>query len=192
MPVKDVIVIGGPNGAGKSTLANRIVPTSLGVRHFLNADEFSCGLSPYDPDGAAIPAGRLLIKAIDDLMHAGESFAFETTCAGRGHLERLRACRLAGYRITLIFLWLPSAEVALARVAQRVAHGGHGIPKDVVVRRYAAGIRNMRHDYLKLADVAVVYDNSERGRVLIAEKHVDSSLIIYDNERWKLIEDIAR
>ena len=80
----------------------------------------------------------------------------------------------------------------MARVAQRVAHGGHGIPKDVVVRRYAAGIRNMRHDYLKLADVALVYDNSERGRVLIAEKQIDSSLIVYDKERWKSIEDVAQ
>ena len=190
--MKDVIVIGGPNGAGKSTLANRTIPAPLGVRHFLNADEIARGLSPYDPDSAAIPAGRLLIKTIDDLMRAGESFAFETTCAGRGHLERLRACRAAGYRMTLIFLWLPSAEAALARVAQRVAHGGHGIPKEVVVRRYAGGIRNMRHDYLKLADVALVYDNSERGRVLIAEKQIDSSLIVYDKERWKSIEDVAQ
>ena len=85
--MKDVIVIGGPNGAGKSTLANRIIPAPLGLRHFLNADEIARGLSPYDPDSGAIPAGRLLIKTIDDLIRAGESFAFETTCAGRGHLE---------------------------------------------------------------------------------------------------------
>jgi predicted ABC-type ATPase len=63
---EDVIVTGGPNGAGKSTLANRIIPAPLGLRHFLNADALARGLSPYDPDDAAIPAGRLLIKTIDD------------------------------------------------------------------------------------------------------------------------------
>ena len=117
------------------------------------------------------------------------SFAFETTCAGRTHLQRLRACRSAGYRVTLIFLWLPSAEVASARVAQRVAHGGHGIPHEVVVRRYSAGLRNMRHDYLPLADVALIYDNFERGRVLIAEKRADSSLVVHDPQRWSMIEE---
>jgi predicted ABC-type ATPase len=187
--VKDVVVIGGPNGAGKSTAANRIFPKSLGLRHFLNADEIARGLSPYDPSSAAIAAGRVLIETIDTLVHSGQSFAFETTCAGRGHLQRLRLCRSAGYRITLIFLWLPSAEMALARVAHRVAHGGHGIPDDVVLRRYAAGLRNMRHHFLPLADVAVIYDNSERGRVLVAEKHPDSALIVYDTARWQIIED---
>lgn len=56
--MKDVFVIGGPNGAGKSTAANRILPTSLGLRHFLNADEIARGISPFDPDSAAIAAGR--------------------------------------------------------------------------------------------------------------------------------------
>src|ERR1044072_84958 len=190
--MKDLFVIGGPNGAGKSTGANRILPTSLGLRHFLNADEIARGLSPFDPDSVAIAAGRILIENIDAFVQNGESFAFETTCAGRGHLQRLRRCRSAGYRITLIFLWLPSTEMALARVAQRVAHGGHGIPDDVVVRRYAAGLRNMRHHFLSVADVALIYDNSERGRVVIAEKHPDSALIVYDAVRWQMIEEATR
>ena len=190
--MKDVVVIGGPNGAGKSTLANHILSAPLRIHHFLNADEIARGLSPSDPDRAAIPAGRLLIKSIDDLMRAGESFAFETTCAGRSHLQRLRACRSAGYRVTLVFLWLPSAEVALKRVAQRVAHGGHGIPDEIVVRRYSAGIRNMLHGYLPLANTALIYDNFEQGRTLIAEKQPDSPLIVFDRSRWKLIEDVVR
>lgn len=190
--MKDVIVIGGPNGAGKSTAANQIIPAALASSPYLNADEIARDLSPSNPDGAAVAAGRVLLQGIDDCTRKGESFAFETTCAGRAHLQRLRRCHELGYRITLIFLWLPSADIALARVAQRVANGGHGIPRDVVIRRYAAGIRNMRHDYLPLADVAIVYDNFERGRVLIAEKYPESSLVIYDSERWRSIEDVAR
>lgn len=190
--MKDVFVIGGPNGAGKSTAANRILPDSLALRNFLNADEIARGLSPFDPGRAAIAAGRLLIEHSDAFVRAGQSFALETTCAGRGHPQRLRLCRAAGYRITLVFLWLPSVEMALARVAQRVAHGGHGVPDDVVIRRYAAGLRNMRHHFLPAVDVAVIYDNSESGRVLIAEKLPDSGLIVYDALRWQTIEDATR
>jgi predicted ABC-type ATPase len=129
-------VIGGPNGAGKTTSSNRILPGSVELRHFLNADEIARKLSPSDPDSAAVAAGRLLLEGMTECTRSGISFAFETTCAGRAHLQRLRLCRSAGYRITLIFLWLPSPDVALARVAQRVANGGHAIPRDVVIRQF--------------------------------------------------------
>jgi predicted ABC-type ATPase len=189
MPMKDVVVIGGPNGAGKSTSANRILPHALGITNFLNADEIARGLSPFDPDRAAVAAGRLLIAGIENCVRDGVSFAFETTCAGRSHVQRLKACRSNGYRITLVFLWLPSAQHALARVAQRVANGGHGIPGDIVRRRYAAGLRNMRHHFLPLADVALIYDNSGDAPLLIAEKTQRDSVTIRDATRWKLIED---
>lgn len=187
--MKDVIVIGGPNGAGKSTAANQILPAALASSRFLNADEIARDLSPSNPDSAAIAAGRLLLEGINDCTRNGESFAFETTCAGRAHVQRLCRCRELGYRFILIFLWLPSADIALARVAQRVANGGHGIPRDVVIRRYAAGIRNMRHAYLPLADVAFVYDNAQSPPLLIAEKRSNMPFTVRDSARWKLIED---
>jgi predicted ABC-type ATPase len=190
--VKDVFVIGGPNGAGKSTSANRLLPKSLGLRDFLNADEIARGLSPFDPDRSAVAAGRLLIEGVDAFVREGKSFAFETTCAGRGHLRRLRTCRAAGYRIILIFLWLPSADAAVARVAQRVANGGHGIPEATVRRRYALGLHNMRHGFLPLADIALVYDNSDWSERLIAEKHADAELLVHDEMRWTLVEEATR
>src|SRR6266850_5343660 len=189
MPVKDVIVIGGPNGAGKTTAASRLLPTTLGLHEFLNADEIARGLSPFDPESNAVPAGRMMIARIDKLVVAGKSFTLETTCAGHRQAKLLRSCRAAGYRVTFIFLWLPSAQVAIARVAQRVARDGHYIPDDVVVRRYAAGLYNMRHAFLPLANIALIYDNSIEPPVLIGEKESDSSFTVRDAARWKLIED---
>jgi len=61
-----------------------------------------------------------------------------------------------------------------------------------VIRRYAAGLRNMRQYYLPLADSALVYDNSERGRILIAEKPPNAPLIVHDPTRWRMIEEAAR
>jgi predicted ABC-type ATPase len=190
--LKDAVVIGGANGAGKTTAAAELLPRTLSIREFVNADEIARGLSPFNPEGSAIPAGRVMLERIRTLARAGQSFAFETTCAGRGHPRLLRVCRDAGYRVTLIFLWLPSAKMALERVARRVSEGGHTIPDEVVIRRYSAGLYNMRHFYLPIADAALIYDNSDAGRGLIAEREPGSSLVIYDKARWKEIEEATR
>jgi predicted ABC-type ATPase len=68
-----------------------------------------------------------------------------------------------------------------------VREGGHGIPAEVVIRRYKTGLANMRYLYLPLADVAAIYDNYE-GRMLIAERAPGAPLVVYDAERWAMIE----
>ena len=189
MSMKDVIVIGGPNGAGKTTWAYRRLSPTLNISEFVNADEIARGISPLDPEAGAIAAGRLMLVRLNELVESGANFAFETTCSGRGHAVFLKRCRAAGYRITLIFLWLPSADMALERVARRVSRGGHRIPKDVVIRRYSAGIRNMRDIYVPLSDSAFVHDNSDGEGVLIAERRANGPLAIYERNRWKQIEE---
>jgi predicted ABC-type ATPase len=189
---KDVVMIGGPNGAGKTTIATTMLPKELRIREFVNADEIARGLSPFNPEGSARAAGRLMIKRIHELIDRGESFAFETTCAGRAHARTLSRCRDAGYRLTLIFLWLPSVKEALDRVARRVAQGGHRIPKEVVVRRYAAGLKNLQRLYLPIADIAYIYDNTDEGGILIAERHPGRALVVCDDQRWRRILEANR
>ena len=182
----------GPNGAGKTTAASILLPTMLGIREFVNADEIARGLSPFNPEGSAVAAGRLMIERIQVLIQEGKSFALETTCAGRGHVRTLRTCRAAGYRQTLIFLWLPSPEDAITRVARRVVEGGHHIPEGVIRRRYDAGLKNMHRLYLPLVDVAYIYDNSDRGGVLIAERQPNMPLTVRDNARWNRLLEASR
>jgi predicted ABC-type ATPase len=189
---KDVVMIGGPNGAGKTTAATTLLPKILDIREFVNADEIAGGLSPFNPEGSAIAAGRLMIERIHELIARGESFAFETTCSGRAHAQTLLKCRDAGYRLTLIFLWLPSAKDALRRVARRVAQGGHWIPDDVVIRRYAAGLKNLQQPYLPIADIAYIYDNTDQGGILIAERQPGQTLVVCDDRRWKRILEANR
>ncbi|MSP88732.1 MAG: Zeta toxin family protein [Alphaproteobacteria bacterium] len=190
--MKDVIVIGGPNGAGKTTAAAWLLPRTLGIPEFVNADEIAHGLSPFNPGGMAFAAGRLMIERIHTLVRAGESFAFETTCAGRGHARLLRLCRTADYRLTLLFLWLPTPQAAMARVARRVEEGGHFVPDAIVVRRYRVGLYNMRQLYMPLVDIAVIYDNSDGAAVLVAERGTSGRFIIHDRARWKRIEEATR
>ena len=139
------MILGGPNGAGKTTAASAVVPVGLDIEEFVNADEIARRLSPSDVEGVAIAAGRQMLARMQGLVRQGRSFAFETTCAGMSYVRWLRMCQGDGWRLSLIYLWLPTAEMALSRVARRVRRGGHDIPPDVVRRRYAAGLRNMRH-----------------------------------------------
>jgi predicted ABC-type ATPase len=122
--VSDIVIIGGPNGAGKTTAAQVLLPQKLGIREFVNADEIARGLSPFNAEGVSVAAGRLMIARIRKLIRDRQSFAFETTCAGRGYVSVLEACRDQGWRVTLLFLWLPSPQTALDRVARRVREGG--------------------------------------------------------------------
>jgi predicted ABC-type ATPase len=189
---KSVVMVGGPNGAGKTTWAVRNLPRMLGINEFVNADEIARGLTPLNPESVAYDAGRLMLARLRELVEGGVSFAFETTCSGRAHAGFLERCRAEGYRVHLIYLWLPSADVAVSRVAKRVAQGGHGIPPDVIVRRYSLGLRNMRDLYLPLADTAHIYDNSDIGGLLIASRRDGAPLVVHDELRWNMILEATR
>jgi len=189
--MRDLVIIGGPNGAGKTTTAARLLPNALGIREFVNADNIAAGLSPYDQAAAAIPAARIMLVRVKELIAAGRSLAIETTCAGIGHTRLMSRARDGGYRVTLIFLYLDSPEIAVARVVRRVAEGGHSIPSDVIYRRYWAGLRNLLALYLPLAEVASIYDNSLGTGIPIAHKTGHDSLMILDHQRWNRLRERA-
>lgn len=159
------IVIAGPNGAGKTTFARQFLTRDARILHYVNADLIAGGLSPFRPELAALAAGRLFLNELDRLAASRNSFAFETTLSGLGHLERLRRWKKAGYRIEILFLRLMSPALALRRVAARVRQGGHHVPRVDVLRRYARGWQNF-NAYRALADAWEVYDNSGEKPVL--------------------------
>jgi predicted ABC-type ATPase len=167
---KKIVIIAGPNGAGKTTFAREFLPHEADCPDFINVDLIAAGLSPFDPDRAALRAGRLVLQEIERHVRAGESFAFETTLAGRNYARLIPRWRAAGYHVKLILLSLPTAGIAVARVAARVAQGGHNIPEEVIRRRFDAGLRNFEHLYRKLVDTWALYDNSESvPRLIVSE-----------------------
>lgn len=189
--MKDIVVLGGPKGAGKTTAARVLLSGLLRWHVYLNADEIARGISPGNTEAAALRAGRLMIQQTRVLVREGTSFAFESTLSGKSYLHLLRRCKTAGWRIALLFFWLPSPQDAIARVARRVSEGGHAIPSAAVRRRYYAGLSNMRHLYLPLADEAEIYDNSDRNQILIAEKREGLAFTVRDPTRWAKIEEAA-
>lgn len=188
---KDIFILGGPNGAGKTTAAEVLLPQKLRIDSFLNADEIARRISPEDVEAAAFAAGRQMIEEMRALVREGQSFAFETTCSGKSYIRLLKECQAAGWRISLIYLWVPSAEYSITRVARRVSQGGHHIPDEVIRRRYLAGLWNMRHLYLPLAYDAFVYDNRDRALRLIARRAAGSPLVVLDEEIGARIEELT-
>lgn len=131
---KHLYIIAGCNGAGKTTASMTILPKSLLVKEFVNADEIVKGLSPFNPEGVAIEAGRLMLERIQYLLDKGESFSIETTLTTRSYVNLVRKAQNLGYIVHLIYFWLNSPQLAVDRVAERVSKGGHNIPYNVILR----------------------------------------------------------
>ncbi len=187
-----IIVIGGPNGAGKTTSATKLLPNDVHCREFVNADAIAAGLSAFRPESVAIQAGKLMLTRIKELTAKNVDFAFETTLAARSFAPFLREAKAAGYKINLLYLWLPTVELALERVAKRVQAGGHNIPERVVRRRFIMGLRNLLQLYLPLVDAWTVLDNSGPIPALIASMANGAQPVIEDLERWQSFQETAR
>lgn len=155
-----IIIVAGPNGAGKTTFAREFLPQEAGCPVFVNADLIAAGLSPFEPERAAIQAGRLMLQAIAGHVARRESFAFETTLSGVGYARQIPQWRRMCYWVELFFLSLPPADMAVQRVAERVRQGGHDIPESTVRRRFDAGRRLFTTMYQPLVDQWVLYDNA--------------------------------
>jgi predicted ABC-type ATPase len=164
-----IIIIAGPNGAGKTTFAREYLLKEAHCPDFVNVDLIAAGLSPFDPDRAAIRAGRIMLSEIERRVRKGESFAFETTLSGHVYARMIPRWRADGYQVRLLFLSLPSAEFAVARVAMRVAQGGHNVAPSVIRRRFDGGLRNFHQIYLNLVNKWEWYDNSGSTPRLISE-----------------------
>lgn len=183
----NVYIIGGANGSGKTTAALQILPYFLEVFEYVNADEIAAGLSPFNPESVAIQAGRLMLERLATLVNADADFAFETTLAARNFARFLRQCKGKSYMINLIYFWLQSPELAIARVRRRVESGGHNIPEENIRRRYERGRKNLIELYLPLCDRWIVYDNSNPDLQIVAEHPLNQENIIYQPQLWSQI-----
>jgi predicted ABC-type ATPase len=153
-------VLAGPNGAGKSTLAPRLLRGPLRVTEYVDADAIARTLPTARPERAGITAGRVMLARLHELASRRASFGFETTLASRSFAPWIRRLIKTGYGFGLVFLWLPTPDVAVRRVAERVRMGGHDVPQQVVRRRYRAGLANFFRLYQPMATAWRVYDNS--------------------------------
>lgn len=182
-----IVALAGPNGAGKSTAGPDLLRETLGLTEFVNADLIAQGLSPFAPDRAAVAAGRIMLQRLRELAQRRATFAFETTLSGRAYAPWIARLAAAGYQFHVTFLWLPSPEQAIARVADRVRRGGHDVPEHVVRRRYHAGLRNFFALYRPMATSWQLYDNATRRLPHLVAGGVGTETEVFDSAAWRAV-----
>ncbi|MDX2073745.1 MAG: zeta toxin family protein [Alphaproteobacteria bacterium] len=181
-----VYIIAGPNGAGKTTFATSYLPAYAKCKQFVNADMIAQGISPFAPEKAAIKAGRVVLEQLHTLAETRQDFGFESTLSGKTHLSVIKKLKAQGYIIHLFYLWIPSVSIALSRIKERVAQGGHFVPSKDVRRRYGKSRDNFLNHYRQLADFWYIFDNSVAPPVMIAkaEKQVET---VFERDMYEKI-----
>ncbi len=184
------IIIAGPNGAGKTTFALDYLSQVAGFDNFINADLIASGLSPLSPEKQLLTASKLFLKKIHKAIDAREDVSFETTLSGKSYLKLIRDLKSNGWRVELIYLYLPSVQLSINRVAERVKHGGHNIPKQAIIRRYPRSIDNLINHYAKLCDTTICLDNSNQQQNIIFSQNFELRQIHNDKLYQQLLKNI--
>lgn len=183
-------ILSGCNGSGKTTASYTLLPELLECSEFVNSDEFAKSLSPFNPSDASVSASRYMLMKIRYLLNRRADFSIETTLATRSLVGIIEEARSLGYFVTVLYLWLKTPEMAIKRVADRVAAGGHRIPEDVIRRRYSMGIRYLFDTYIPICDRWVLADNTQSPFIVVAEGNKDG-INIKDEEKYNIIKEIA-
>lgn len=142
------------------------------------------------PESAAIEAGRIMLSRLHDLARNRESFAFETTLASRSFAPWIQQLLMEGYVFHLFYFWLPSPDMAISRVAQRVRLGGHFVDDQTIRRRYQRGIQNFLELYRPIATTWALYNNAALpGQKLIASGAGRMVLECAAPELWNQLQE---
>jgi predicted ABC-type ATPase len=156
-------ILAGPNGAGKSTIVQDLAPAG----EIVNADDYARRISPHDVEAASAAAGRAIIERLYVLIENRQSFNYETTLSSHQSLSLMHNARNAGFEVEMAFVVLRSADLHVARVKTRVAHGGHDIPAATIIRRYDRTLGDLPAA-IKLSDRVVIYDNTAKRPALLS------------------------
>jgi predicted ABC-type ATPase len=168
-----IIIIAGPNGSGKTTFGDEYLSVEERSFEFVNADELARGLESQVvlPD-SEIQAARLMLRRVDELVGKRANFVIETTLASLSYAQKIPAWREKGYVISLVYLRLNSVQESVARVRKRVAAGGHGIPKETILRRFAKSLDYMENIY-KPSLMSGTFGKAAKAHLFLSRRRID-------------------
>ena len=178
----ELFIIGGANGSGKTTLAREILGSS--VIEYLGADAIAAALNKQNPEKAAIAAARHFSRKLGESIEKDESLIVESTLSGISLKKFLLRAKEKGFRVSIYFVYLDSAELCIRRIASRVALGGHHVPPEDVRRRFERSNKNFWNVYKELADEWNLFLNAGDDFQQIAVGN-EQDVIIFDDERYE-------
>lgn len=167
-----VLVFAGPNGSGKSTITEYLDT----IGEYTNADDVvkSTGMNNRE-------AAEFVDKKRYDSISQRKDFTFETVLSSEYKLNILRKAKEEGYFIKCIFFLTVDPLINVARVAARVAQGGHDVEKEKIVSRYEKSLKNIKV-LMELCDILHVYDNTIEPTRIVRKRKEDIS--IFANDLW--------
>ena len=154
-------IIGGVNGCGKSSLTGALKAERSDLGLLIDVDKLAAQL------GSPVEGGKAAVRKIDQCLEKGISFTQETTLSGARTERTIRRAKERGYTIRLYYIGLDTMEESLGRIRNRVAKGGHDIPKADVERRFQSRFTDVLR-VLPYCDEARFFDN-DNGLVEVAE-----------------------
>jgi len=159
--MKIYTIIGGVNGAGKSSLTGSLKYQRSDLGRIIDVDKLAVQY------GSNIEGGKAAIAMQERFIADGISFTQETTLSGQRPLKMVKEAKAAGYYVRLFYVAISSPEEAIKRIQNRVAKGGHDIPREDVLRRFDARFEALAR-ILPYCDEATFFDN-ENGFIEVAE-----------------------
>ena len=167
------------NGCGKSSLTGALKAERSDLGLLIDVDKLAAQL------GSPVEGGKAAVRKIDECLEKGISFTQETTLSGARTERTIRRAKERGYTIRLYYIGLDTMEESLGRIANRVAKGGHDIPKADVERRFQSRFTDVLR-VLPYCDEARFFDN-DNGFVEVAE-YRNGELIprVSNPPRWLL------
>jgi len=102
------------------------------------------------------------------LLEKRLSFSFETVMSAVDKVELLKTAQRLGYRTYLYYIAADNYEINISRVQQRVASGGHDVPRDKIISRYHRSLKHLTRA-IKFSNRAYIFDNSGSESVWVCE-----------------------
>lgn len=159
-----LLIVAGPNGSGKTTVTVRLREEhwSEGVEYINPDDVARDRFGDWNDPKAVLQAVRWTAARREELLTQRQGLAFETVFSSEEKVEFLSRARDADYFVRLFFIGTSDPRINASRVAGRVMQGGHTVPIEKIVSRYARSMTNLTRA-IPLSDRAYIYDNSIDG-----------------------------
>ena len=184
-----LFIISGCNGSGKTTASYALLPEMLGCSEFVNSDEFAKSLAPFNPEKAYVGASRYMLLTMRSLLDRKADFCIETTLATRSLLKTIKVAQEQGYYVTILYFWIDSPEIAIARVKARVLAGGHNIKEETIRRRYRVGLHYLFREFMPICNRWILCDNTNVPFTVVAESS-ENGMILRDPVKFSRIKSV--
>lgn len=184
-------IIAGPNGSGKSSFYHDVLLQESGRSFWIiNPDKLAARIAEHEQSQEAnLEAVKRIEIWLEASIRAYQNIGVETVLSTGKYRRLVQLSKGLGFRLHLIYVILDSPQHCLERVRMRIKKGGHSVPEDKIVDRYARSLQQLPW-FLEAADFATIFDNSGSDPRLIARKA--NGVITVDEKALPAIKEAVK